>query len=154
MPLATIDGKVEKQLITGLAAYDAMAEALERDEDFAFADDDMETMEMRCFAIANDGLHLLYPKRRDAAAFLTGMAEDGGEASEEVRRAVGAYRAELTVLGPAYELAPGSFAPQVKRLALREPGLRRQLASLVQQARQEEERAVEFLERAAAKLSG
>jgi len=152
MPLATIDGKIEKQLITGLAAYDAMAGALERDEDFAFADDDLETMEMRCFAIANDGLHLLYPKRRDAASFLEGMAEDGEGASDELRQAAEAYRAELEVLGPAYDLAPYSFAPQPKRLALRDRDVRRKLSALVREAKAHDERAVEHLEQALASL--
>ncbi|HUU53416.1 MAG TPA: sigma-70 family RNA polymerase sigma factor [Armatimonadota bacterium] len=152
LPLATIDGKVEKQLISGLAAYDAMAEALERDEDFAFADDDLETMEMRCFAIANDGLHLLYPKRRDAASFLTGMAEDGEAASDELRQAVEAYEDEMTVLGPAYDLAPNSFATQQKRLALRGRDLRRKLSALVREAKVHDERAVGHLEQALASL--
>ncbi len=152
MPLATIDGKVEKQLITGLVAYDAMAEALERDEDFAFADDDLETMEMRCFAISNDGLHLLYPKRRDAAAFLESMAEEGEAASDELRQAAEAYRAELEVIGPAHDLAPHSFAPQPKRLALRDRDLRRKLSALVREAKAHDERAVEHLEQALASL--
>jgi RNA polymerase sigma factor (sigma-70 family) len=152
MPLATIDGKIEKQLITGLAAYDAMAEALERDEDFAFADDDVETMEMRCFAISNDGLHLLYPKRREAASFLESMVDDGDAVSEHLCQAAEAYRAELEVLGPAYDLAPHSFAPQPKRLALRDRDLRRKLAALVREARAHDERAVEHLEQAVAHL--
>ncbi len=153
MPLATIDGKVEKQLITGLAAYDAMAEALERDEDFAFADDDTETMEMRCFAIANDGLHLLYPKRRDAASFLASMAEDSDAVSDQLRQAAEAYRAELEVLGSAYDLAPHSFAPQKKRLALRDRDLRRKLSALVREAKAHDERAVGHLEQALHQLS-
>jgi len=152
MPLATIDGKIEKQIITGLAAYDAMAEALERDEDFAFADDDLDAMEMRCFAISNDGLHLLYPKRRDAAAFLESMADDGGPASAELRRAAEAYGAELEVIGQACHLAPFSFAPQPKRLALRDRDLRLKLSAMVREAKAHDERAVEHLEQALASL--
>jgi RNA polymerase sigma factor (sigma-70 family) len=153
MPLATIDGKVEKQLITGLAAYDAMSQALERDEDFAFADDDMETMEMRCFAISNDGLYLLYSKRQDAAAFLESMAEDGEGVSAELRQAAEAYRAEAEVLGPACHLAPLSFAPQPKRLILRDRDTRRRLSALVREAKAHDERAVEHLEKALALIA-
>jgi len=145
MPLATIDGKIEKQLITGLAAYDAMAEALERDEAFAFADDDLDTMEMRCFAISNDGLVLLYSKRQDAAAFVESMAEDGEGVSAELRQAAEAYRSEVEVLGPACHLAPLSFAPQPKRLALRDRDLRLKLSALVREAKAHDERAVEHL---------
>jgi hypothetical protein len=139
-------------VVSGLAAYGAMAEALLRDEDFDFPADDMRTMEMRCFAISNDGLHLLHWKRRAAISFLNAMAGDGGPASDDLRAAAQAYSEEIKVLEPSLRLAPHSFKPQKERLKLCDPGRRRTLAAIVREAKGHEESAVGRLEQALERL--
>jgi hypothetical protein len=149
-----LDGAPPKQggVISGFAAYYAMAEALLRDEDFAFPPDDTESMELRCCAIGNDGLHLLHYKRQDAASFLKTMAEDDGPVSEDLGAAAQAYLQEMEVLAPSLGLVPHSFKPQRERLKLCDPELRRRLAAIVREARAQEERAIGHLEKALAKL--
>jgi hypothetical protein len=140
------------RVISGLAAYDAMTEALLRDEDFDFPADDMDTMEMRCFAISNDGLHLLHWKRRAAVSFLNAIADNGGPESEDLRTAARVYSEEVDVLEPSLRLAPNSFKPQKERLKLCDRGRRDNLAAIVREAKAHDERAVGHLEEALAKL--
>jgi RNA polymerase sigma factor (sigma-70 family) len=149
-----LDGAPPKRggVISGFAAYDAMTEALLRDEDFAFPPEDTDSAELRCCAIGNDGLHLLYYKRQDAALFLRAMAGDEAAVSEDLRAAADVYSEEMEVLAPSLNLVPNSFRPQQQRLKLCEPERRRKLAAIVREARAQEERAIGHLEQALAKL--
>jgi len=136
------------RLISGIAAYEAMAQALEREEEWQFTLDDAETMQLRCFAISNDGVHLLQCERSVAARFLDTMAEQGLPGADDLRKAAAIYRQEVTILTDASKLAPFSFAPDEERRKLLDPDHRRQLAGLVREAKACEERALEHLERA------
>ncbi len=141
-----------RRIISGLAAYDAMEEALLRDEDFAFPEDDMDAMELRCFAISNDGIHLLHWKRVGAASFLNGMAKEGHPGADQLREAAAAYSAEVDVLHTGCQLAPNSSRPHKERRKLCDPERRRKLAALVRDAKAHEERAVGHLEQAREQL--
>jgi hypothetical protein len=136
------------RLISGIAAYEAMAQALEREEEWQFTLDDAETMQLRCFAISNDGVHLLQCERAVAARFLDTMAEQDLPGADDLRKAAAIYRQEVTILTDASKLAPFSFAPDEERRKLLDPDHRRQLARLVREAKACEESAVEHLERA------
>ena len=136
------------RLISGIAAYEAMAQALEREAEWQFTLDDSETMELRCFAISNDGVHLLQCERAVAARFLDTMAEHGLPGADELRKAAAVYRQEVTILADASTLAPFSFAPYWERRKLLDPDHRRQLARLVREAKACEESALDHLERA------
>jgi len=141
-------GLPKERLISGVAAYEAMARALEREAEWEFTLDDKDTMQLRCFAISNDGVHLMHCERAAAARFLRRMAEEELPGADELRKAAAAYEEELPVLERACRLAPFSFAPDSEREKLLDPEHRRQLASVVRQAKAYEERAVEHLERA------
>lgn len=134
------------RLISGIAAYEAMAQALEREEEWQFTLDDAETMQLRCFAISNDGVHLLQCERGVAARFLDTMAEQGLPGADELRKAAAIYRQEVTILADASKLAPFSFAPEEERRKLLDPDHRRELARLVREAKACEESAVQHLE--------
>ncbi len=65
-----------KRLYSGLAAYDAMAEALLRDEDFPAGE--VEPLLLKIYALGNDGLWLMTEARRVAALFLEGIVGEAG----------------------------------------------------------------------------
>ncbi len=137
-----------KRLISGLAAYEAMAQALERPEEWQFAPDDGETMQLRCWAVSNDGVHLMHCERAAAARFLDRMAALELPGAGELRKAAEAYRKEVGVLEQACRLAPFSFAPDDERHKLLDPEHRRRLAALVRDAKGHDEIAVKHLEEA------
>ncbi|MGE5599256.1 MAG: sigma-70 family RNA polymerase sigma factor, partial [Bacteroidota bacterium] len=133
-------------MFCGLAAYDAMAEALLRDE--AFPAGDLEALMVKIYAISNDGVCLLEAKRQAASRFLKAQAELGHPGAEQLREATAIYEREAEIAHQATVLAPPSYYPPEQLLKIAEPERRRELSRLVQEARALEERAVEHLERA------
>lgn len=63
----------ERRVISGLAAYDAMAAATVRDADYDSLDKD--ALDLRLYAISNDGIHLMGCKRAAAGRFVQQAAE-------------------------------------------------------------------------------
>lgn len=135
---------------SGLAAYDAMAEALLRDDEFPA--DNLEVLTSRIYPIGNDGLYLLSGKRAAAMGFLRAMAAAVPEVADELGRAVDAYGREVDVICQAHHLTPHTMMPPEEMVRLAERGRREELARLVCQARLHEEQAVEHLEAAFARL--
>jgi hypothetical protein len=131
---------------SGLAAYDAFAEGLERDADFPA--DNLEVLTSRLIPIANDGIYLMGCKRNAAARFLRSMAEDGFPGSEELKKAADAYDAEVKVWQKAMTMVPWVQSSEADRRRIADPKLRRELAALVREAKAHDERAVQCLERA------
>jgi hypothetical protein len=140
------------RFMSGLAAYEAMAEALLRDEDFP--DGDLDVLTSRCVSISNDGIPLLSYKRKSATRFLNGMAGEGLPGADELRRSAEEYNEEVRILDEASVMAPFTYAPEGERLRLADPAHRRGLSRLVRAAKAQEERAVECLESALAELAG
>ena len=134
----------------GLAAYDGMADAVLRDEDFPAGN--LDVLTYRTYALSNDGVCLMAAKRASAAAFLTAMAEEGLTGAADLRRAAALYTQESQVFERAVRLAPWSGAPEAKRLALAERPRREEISRLVREAKGYEEQAVQCLERALAAL--
>jgi hypothetical protein len=131
---------------SGLAAYDAMVEALGDDD--AFPEGDLGVLTVRSIPIGNDGIHLLACKRGAAASFLNGMADQGLPGADELRQAAAAFEAEAQVLRGAWGVVPYSESPAEDRLKLADPAFRGEIAQLVRAAKAHAERAVEHLERA------
>jgi RNA polymerase sigma factor (sigma-70 family) len=136
--------------LSGLAAYDGIAAALERDEEYPAGN--LEVLTFRAMALGNDGVHLLRCKRDAAAHFLRTMAATDLPCASELLQAAEAYEQEVPVVEAATHITPWSFGPEEERLRLADPELRRKLAVLVREARVHEERAVEHLEAALAAL--
>ena len=135
---------------SGLAAYDAVVEALGDDE--AFPEGDLAVLTFRSIPIGNDGIHLLACKRGAAASFLNGMADQGLPGADELRQAAAAFEGEAQLLRGAWGVVPFSECPPEDRLKLADPAFRREIAQLVRAAKAHAERAVEHLEGALAAL--
>lgn len=144
-------GRAER-FMSGLAAYEAMTEALLRDGDFPTGN--LEVLTSRCVSISNDGIPLMSEKRKSAVRFLKGMAEEGLPAADELRKASEEYELEIQILDRAATMAPYTYAPKDERLRMADPVHRRKLARLIREAKAREERAVECLERALEQLAG
>ncbi len=138
--------KVERPLLSGLAAYDEFAEALERDEDFPA--DDREVLAFRLMPVFNDGIYLMDCKRNAAARFLKDVADWALAGTDELWEAADAYTQEAEVWHEAVLMAPHTWAAEENPWKMADPALRRELARLVREAKVHEERAVEHLEQA------
>jgi hypothetical protein len=136
--------------LSGLAAYDEIAAALERDGEYP--DGNLEVLTLRAMALGNDSIHLLWCERAVAARFLRTTAATNPPGAEGLLQAAEAYEQEVAVLEAAMQIAPWTGAPEEERLRLADPERRRELAALVREARVHEERAVEHLEAALAAL--
>jgi len=135
--------------VSGLAAYDAWAAALRRDEDFP--EGDPEALKFKCLVHANVVLCVLLDARRSAAAFLTSM----GEADHsELPQAARVYHEETSVLEEAMKLSPFEQSPENDRRKLLDAKVRAKLADLVLAAKAEEERALALVERALSRMAG
>jgi len=145
------DGGEGQRLIAGLAAYDAFAEALEKDE--SFPEGDLETLTSRLVPIGNDGVHLMGCKRDAAVRFLTSVAEWDLPGADEVKSAADAYSAGAFLWKQAGASTPWTGAPEAKRLEIADRALRTKLAGLIRDAKVHEARAVSLLEEALAKLA-
>jgi len=145
------EGDEGQRLIAGLAAFDAFAEALEKDE--SFPEGDLETLTSRLVPIGNDGIHLMGCKRDAAVRFLTSVAEWDLPGADDVKSAADAYSAGAFLWKQAGASTPWTGAPEAKRLEIADRALRTKLAGLIRDAKVHEARAVSFLEVALGKLT-
>jgi len=139
-----------ERFTSGLAAYDAMAEALLRDEDFPAGN--LDVLTSRCVPISNDGIPLTSEKRKSATRFLNDIANKGFPGADQLRKAAKAYEQETQILDRTATMAPYTYAPEEERLKLADPKRRRQISRLVLQAKLHEETAVRHLETALEEL--
>jgi hypothetical protein len=128
----------------GLAAYTAWAEDLLRDEDFS--SDDMSVTFWRMMS-HSDNVDTV-AERRCAAMFLKQMAKDESAMAEELLAAVACYEAEYELISQCWLVDNVRAEAEARKLA--EPAVRRQSASLILQARDQDAKAVEHIERALA----
>jgi len=127
----------------GLAAYRAWSEALQRDEDFP--KDDMDVLAERMM-VHVDAMTMVGDGRWNAALFLRQIAEHGPPMAGDLVAAAVCYEAEHDLMGQGWRLVDFET---VGKLA--EPGVRRQLVSLILQARDKDAEAADHIERALAR---
>ena len=132
--------------ISGLAAYDAIIEALKRDEDFPA--DNFEILSFRCMALGNDGLWLLAGKRHAAAGFLRSMVVHDIPAKDQLMQAADIYEQEAKLLCENMHLIPGWNCSPEDQQIISESTRRNQIAEIVVKAKQLEIKAVELLKQA------
>ncbi|MBN1641212.1 MAG: hypothetical protein JXA09_08250 [Anaerolineae bacterium] len=126
----------------GLSAYDAWADALEVDADYPPGDPD--TMGLRIMVHGDQCVML--EERHEGARFLRRMAPFGPEAAGHLEAAAALYDQVGDRVGPLW---PWPIDPSLGAMqALADPGTRRRLAAHVRAARDEEAKAVAYLERA------
>jgi hypothetical protein len=128
----------------GLAAYDGWANGLEKDEDYP--KDDPKVMETR--AMVHGDQCAMLEDRREGAKYLRRMAKFAPETAEELTAAADHFESAAK---RGETLWPWGDGPASKT-ELAESDFRRKMAKAVREARAEEERGVEMLEKALQKL--
>lgn len=132
--------------VSGLAAYSAWADALNRDEEFP--SEEMDILTFQCHVSTSVTLTGLCDARRSAAGFLRTMADVDNACADPVRAAADAYQKEAHLLEDAIKLAPFSWATEGRRLATADLSLRRKLGAMIMDARELDLQAVSQLESA------
>jgi len=132
----------------GLAAYTAWAEKLLQDEDFPADDMALLRGRMNCH---DDNMNVVGEGRWCASQFLKQIAKDEPDMAEELMAAAACYEAEYDLMQKGWALVGGMGREEPKVRKLAEPDVRRQIASLVLQARDKDEEAADHIERALAK---
>ncbi len=132
--------------VSGLAAYQAWADALEVDADYPAGD--AQTMTTRAM-VHCDQAAMLY-ERHEAARFLRTMAEAVPEVADELNAAAALYD-EVADTGV---WRWGAWQEPAAQQGLADPAVRREFAQSIRQAAAKEEEAVAELETALTALTG
>lgn len=140
------------QRVLGLAAYDAWAAALLRDEDFPAGD--RQILTFKC--TVNKGVTLcgLIDSRRAAGRFLRGMAGPERRVEAELHAAADQYDAEVGILTEAAEPIPLCTDPPEARLRMADRGVRENLARSILLAKARDEAAIAEIEKAVKVIGG
>lgn len=131
--------------ISGLAAYDAWAKALEVDADYP--KDDAKVMDTRHTVQTDQAV--MTEERGNAARFLRMMTDAAPEAAEHLRAAAHLYEQVGQGAGPVYPWGKDWARPD-----LADPAVRREIAQHIRAAAEKETKAVEQLEAALKVLTG
>lgn len=131
----------------GLAAYDAWADHVLRDEDFP-ADDAVLRQRHN---VHNNIVGMLAEARWYGSQFLAGLAESVDDlvhrnAIEDLYQAAGLYAGEHALMWQVWDLVGGNGNPMAWQ-KFADPSVRRQIASVIRQARDKDARATDCLER-------
>lgn len=139
-----------RQRHNGLAAYDAWAEHLLRDD--AWPADDEATLRAH-HRIHDDAVGTVAEARWYGSAFLASGAEHFAAgpgnpgAAESILHAAAYYAAEHDLMWALWDLAGGNGNPEAHR-AMADPAVRRQLVAIIRQARDKDSQAADHLEQA------
>jgi hypothetical protein len=127
----------------GLAAYDAWAEHLLTDEEFAT--DDLDVLRQR-YVVHDDATLTVAEGRWYASIFLAQAAMDAGLNAPELYAAASCYAAEHDLMWDIWRIVGGGHdEAAVRKLA--EPDARRQIVPIIREARDRDAEAAEHLER-------
>ena len=131
---------------SGLAAYTAWAEALLRDEDFPAGDVAIARQHLQSH---DENMNVVGEGRWCAWRFLKQVAEDLPALSDDLIEAATCYEAEYMLMCQGWNLMGGLGAySQDQGVKFADPTIRRQISSLIIQARNKDEEAVSHIERA------
>lgn len=129
----------------GLVAYQAWADQLLADDEFAT--DDMRLLWER-YMVHNDATGLVAEGRWYAAAFLRQIAAAEPDAAEPLLTAVARYEAEHDLMWRVWDLTGGIGFSEDRVLKLTDPLVRRAMAPIILQARDLDAEAAGHIERA------
>ncbi|MBN1641214.1 MAG: hypothetical protein JXA09_08260 [Anaerolineae bacterium] len=139
-----------RQRHNGLAAYEAWAEHLLRDEAWPAGDEAVLRAHHR---IHDDAVGTVAEARWYGSVFLAQLVEGfvGGPGKRgtqaEILHAAACYAQEHDLMWEVWDLAGGNGSPEAYR-AMADPAVRRGMVDLVRQAHAQDARAVEHLEKA------
>ena len=129
----------------GLAAYDAWAEHLLRDDDFAT--DDIAILRER-FVAHDDAVGTVAEGRWYASIFLAQAAMDGGLNAPELYAAAACFAAEHDLMWKAWALVGGIGHSDDKARKVADPDIRRQMVPIIRQAWDKDAEAADHIEQA------
>ena len=129
----------------GLAAYDAWAEHLLRDEEFAT--DDVGVLRER-FVVHDDAVGTVAEGRWYASIFLAHAAMDGGLQAPRLYAAASCYAAEHDLMWQVWGQVGGIGHGDDKVRKLADPNVRRRIVPIINEARDKDAEAADHLERA------
>ena len=130
---------------SGLAAYSAWAAHLLRDEDFAEASPE----QLRVLqAVHDDAVGTVAEGRWYASQFLQQVAEDEPEMAVPLLSAAELYEAEHDLMWKVWCLAGGLGRTDAHAQKLSEPGVRREIVPLIEEARELDARAASLIKSA------
>jgi hypothetical protein len=130
---------------SGLAAYDAWAEQLGRDDDLAT--DDMAVLR-ECHMTHHDAVGTVAEGRWYAACFLKQIAENEPGMAAELLDAAACFQAEHDLMWKIWNLMGGLGFEEAKVKQFAEPEVRRQMIPLIREARDKDAAAASHIERA------
>lgn len=130
---------------SGLAAYEAWASAISLDEEFT--DKKVKELHHR-YHVHMDASGTIAEGRWYAYQFLQKVMEDVDCPKEEITQAAMCYNAEHALMWQLWELVGGPGASVKKAKMFRDPDIREKSADFILKARDNDEKAIEHLERA------
>ncbi|UCC39329.1 MAG: RNA polymerase sigma factor [Candidatus Aminicenantes bacterium] len=130
---------------SGLAAYEAWAEAILQDEEFA----DKKVKElMHRYHVHQDASGMVAEGRWYAYQFLQKVTEDVSCPKEEVSQAAQCFDEEHSLMWQLWSLVGGPGASAEKAKTFKDPEVRRKSADIILKAREQDQRAADCLKRA------
>lgn len=132
---------------TGFAAYDAWAKQVLTDTDFLT--DDERVLQSR-HEIHNSAVGLVAECRWDGSEVLKAMAEEMPASRADLLAAADCYVREHDLMWKVWGLVGGNGHPDAFR-KFADPAVRKQIAPLILEAREQDEQAVKHLEQALAR---
>ena len=132
----------------GLAAYEAWAQDMQRDEDFPA--DDLGVLYERHMC-HNDAISMMAEGRWYASVYLAQIAHDEPGMAADLLAAASCYAVEHDIAWKIWGLVGGLGWEEEKVRKLAEPGVRRGISKLILQAREKDAEAADYIERALAK---
>jgi hypothetical protein len=134
----------------GLAAYTAWADHLVRDEDFP---NDEAILRQR-YEVHNSATSFVAEARWYGSKFLIQTSDPDDEnyrVTEDLLHAAACYAAEHELMWKLWDLAGGIVNPDAYR-CFADPAIRRQMVPIIQQARDKDIQAIDYIEQALTKM--
>ncbi len=136
---------VQKDCQSGQAAYKAWAEAIRKDEEFT--DKKVKELHHR-YHVHMDATGMIAEGRWYAYQFLHKVMEDIPCPKQELTQAAACYDKEHSLMWKAWGLVGGPGASVNKARLFKDSGIRRKTAEIILQAKDEDKKAADILERA------
>jgi len=134
----------------GIAAYQAWAEHLLRDEDFPIED---KAVLRERHMVHDDAVGMVAEARWYASIFLSQIARHEPGMAEELLAAASCYAAEHELMWRIWGLVGGIGREEPKVMKLAEPSVRRQIVPVILQAQNRDAEAADHIERALSRSS-
>jgi hypothetical protein len=133
---------------SGLAAYEAWAEHLLREDDFP--PEDKAVLRER-HGVHDDAIGMVAEARWYASLYLPQIARHEAGMAEDLLAAAACYAAEHDLMWKIWGLVGGIGREEAKALKLAEASVRREIIKVILQARDKDAQAADHIERALAK---